>query len=181
MLNGSSRCARVGLLVAMSVALVGCDQDASVTEGLEVVDAVVETARDTELGRLQELAASEEHGDEPHGLNASMNDIETPAGVAQVRVPPDRASTSRTDRPEGGLLVQVARPMVIVPDDGEPFCAVVGLGSDRRAAGTPADGDVAAECRDAVIPVQDEIAFEGDPLDLWDQDRRWLDPRDPRP
>jgi hypothetical protein len=166
----------------MAVALAGCDRDGSVTERLELAGAVAETARVTELGRLQELAASEdERGDESDQLSAIMNDLETPAGVAEVRIPLDRASASRIDQPEGGLLVQLARPMVIAPDDGEPFCAVVGLGSDGTAAGTPADGDVADDCRDAVIPAQDENATEGNPLGLWDQDPSWLDPRDPRP
>lgn len=180
MLSGRSYVARVGLLVAMSVATVGCGRQAAFGNGhIEVADAVAEAAIRSELGRLQQLAASEDDlSDMDEELGTVMTDLESPTGVAEVRAVERHAGGLDIDS-HGERRVLVARPMVVTPDDGEPFCVVVGLDSDGRAAGSPADGDAADDCRDAVIPTQE--SHEGNPLELWAQNPRWFDPLDPPP
>lgn len=166
-----SRCrARAGALVALlPVALTACSSE-PVAERDRLVDAVAEAARATELGRLKDLAArqdalGDELGDELRDeLSTVMVDSEPPPGVAEIRVLHGGLGTSR-----GAEFVLVTRPLVVVPDDGALFCAVVGLSSDGTAAGSRADGEVADDCREAVIPSQAELSAEGNPLDLWDQ------------
>lgn len=149
----------------------GCD-DAPVGERDELAEAVAERAHESEMQQLEELAAQQDarSGDELHDeLGSVMADLTPPPGVAELRIPSEDRTT---DVGEG--LVQIARPMVVVPEDGDPFCVVIGLGSDGTAAGARAEGDTEEGCRDAMIPRQDESAVEGNPLDLWDQTDRVL-------
>lgn len=179
--------AYAGVLAAVTLLLIGCDGDVSVAERIEMVDAIADRAAETELGRMHELAAREDATDDElrDGLVRVMDDLESPADVADIVAPSGVAGTNQGTGPDGEPFLQVARAMVVVPEADEPFCAVIGLGigleSDGTAAGTLAHGDVDDDCRDAEVPVQEEDPLDGNPLALSPQDSRWLDQRDPRP
>lgn len=103
----------------MSVATVGCGRQAAFGNGhIEVADAVAEAAISSELGRLQQLAASEDDlSDMDEELGTVMTDLESPTGVAEVRAVERHAGGLDIDS-HGERRVLVARAMVVTPDDG---------------------------------------------------------------
>lgn len=134
------------LLVALGVLVaIGSFSGDGLTdeEAHDLAERVGEQARDQHLDSLRRV----NDGTDPDSArDRLLRSIEAPEGVEEVQVNGNRQKTRAWDdfRKES-----VSRPVVVVPEEGGPFCAVVGISSDGDYRGVPADGDVEDRCRDA--------------------------------
>lgn len=130
----------VGVLAAAALSFDGALSDETAAE---LADRVAEQARDEHIDSLLRV----NDGTDPDSARSRLLlSIEAPEGVDEVQVNRKQRRASAWDNLSEE---SVSRAVVVVPDEGEPFCAVVGISSEREYRGVPAQGDVEERCRNA--------------------------------